>query len=398
MKTAPKNNAFYCSRVLPVLFFKFFYTKSSPPSLKMPHQYPALSPEQKKELADIAQQIIAPGKGILAADESVGSMAKRFNQIGVENTEENRRLYRQLLFSADERINSCIGGVIFFHETLYQSNDDGVSFVQMIKDKGILVGIKVDKGVVPLAGTNGETTTQGLDGLSERCAQYKKDGADFAKWRCVLKISETTPSELSILENANVLARYASICQQNGIVPIVEPEILPDGEHDLKRCQYITEKVLAAVYKALSDHHVYLEGTLLKPNMVTAGHACPSKYTAEEIAMATVTALRRTVPPAVAGVTFLSGGQSEEEASLNLSAMNNCPLGRPWALTFSYGRALQASALNAWRGQKENESAATEEFIKRAEVNSLAALGKYEASGDGSGAASQSLYVANHAY
>ncbi|RXM94453.1 Fructose-bisphosphate aldolase C-B [Acipenser ruthenus] len=227
-------------------------------------------------------------------------MAKRFNQIGVENTEENRRLYRQLLFSADERINSCIGGVIFFHETLYQSNDDGVSFVQMIKDKGILVGIKVDKGVVPLAGTNGETTTQGLDGLSERCAQYKKDGADFAKWRCVLKISETTPSELSILENANVLARYASICQQNGIVPIVEPEILPDGEHDLKRCQYITEKVLAAVYKALSDHHVYLEGTLLKPNMVTAGHACPSKYTAEEIAMATVTALRRTVPPAVA--------------------------------------------------------------------------------------------------
>lgn len=364
----------------------------------MPHQYPALSPEQKKELADIAQQIIAPGKGILAADESVGSMAKRFNQIGVENTEENRRLYRQLLFSADERINSCIGGVIFFHETLYQSNDDGVSFIQMIKDKGILVGIKVDKGVVPLAGTNGETTTQGLDGLSERCAQYKKDGADFAKWRCVLKISETTPSELSILENANVLARYASICQQNGIVPIVEPEILPDGEHDLKRCQYITEKVLAAVYKALSDHHVYLEGTLLKPNMVTAGHACPSKYTAEEIAMATVTALRRTVPPAVAGVTFLSGGQSEEEASLNLSAMNNCPLGRPWALTFSYGRALQASALNAWRGQKENESAATEEFIKRAEVNSLAALGKYEASEDGSGAASQSLYVANHAY
>ncbi|MGH0181138.1 UNVERIFIED_CONTAM: hypothetical protein FKN15_006306 [Acipenser sinensis] len=271
----------------------------APPSLKMPHQYPALSPEQKKELADIAQQIIAPGKGILAADESVGSMAKRFNQIGVENTEENRRLYRQLLFSADERINSCIGGVIFFHETLYQSNDDGVSFVQMIKDKGILVGIKVDKGVVPLAGTNGETTTQGLDGLSERCAQYKKDGADFAKWRCVLKISETTPSELSILENANVLARYASICQQNGIVPIVEPEILPDGEHDLKRCQYVTEK---------------------------------------------------------------------------------------------------ASALNAWRGQKENESAATEEFIKRAEVNSLAALGKYEASGEGSGAASQSLYVANHAY
>ncbi|CAM4570832.1 unnamed protein product [Lepidochelys kempii] len=195
----------------------------------------------------------------------------------VENTEENRRLYRQILFSADNRVKKCIGGVIFFHETMYQQGDDGTPFVRMIKDKGIVVGIKVDKGVVPLAGTDGETTTQGLDGLSERCAQYKKDGADFAKWRCVLKISENTPSALAILENANVLARYASICQQNGIVPIVEPEILPDGDHDLKRCQYVTEKVLAAVYKALSDHHVYLEGTLLKPNMVTPGHACPNQ-------------------------------------------------------------------------------------------------------------------------
>uniref|UniRef100_H3AKA5 Fructose-bisphosphate aldolase n=1 Tax=Latimeria chalumnae TaxID=7897 RepID=H3AKA5_LATCH len=337
----------------------------------MTHQFPALTAEQKKELSDIAQRIIAPGKGILAADESVGSMAKRLNQISVENTEENRRLYRQILFSADDRINSCIGGVIFFHETLYQKTDDGMPFVQVIKDKGIVVGIKVDKGVVPLAGTNGETTTQGLDGLSERCAQYKKDGADFAKWRCVLKISDVMPSSLAILENANVLARYASICQQNGIVPIVEPEILPDGDHDLKRCQYVTEKVLAAVYKALSDHHVYLEGTLLKPNMVTPGHACPTKYTPEEIAMATVTALRRTVPPAIAGITFLSGGQSEDEASVNLNAVNNCPLAKPWPLTFSYGRALQASALNAWRGQRENESAATEEFVKRAEVTTL---------------------------
>ncbi|MEE6509033.1 hypothetical protein FKM82_023900 [Ascaphus truei] len=257
---------------------------------------------------------------------------------------------------------------------------------------------QVDKGVVPLAGTDGETTTQGLDGLSERCAQYKKDGADFAKWRSVLKISENTPSSLAIMENANVLARYASICQQNGIVPIVEPEILPDGDHDLKRCQYVTEKVLAAVYKALSDHHVYLEGTLLKPNMVTAGHACPTKYNSEEVAMATVTALRRTVPPAVPGVTFLSGGQSEEEASINLNAINNCPLSRPWALTFSFGRALQASALNAWRGQTENEGAATEVFLKRAETNGLAALGKYEHGSEGAGAAGQSLYVANHAY
>ncbi|KAF6092147.1 aldolase, fructose-bisphosphate C [Phyllostomus discolor] len=338
----------------------------------MPHSYPALSAEQKKELSDIALQIVAPGKGILAADESVGSMAKRLSQIGVENTEENRRLYRQVLFSADDRVKKCIGGVIFFHETLYQKDDNGVPFVRTIQDKGIVVGIKVDKGVVPLAGTDGETTTQGLDGLSERCAQYKKDGADFAKWRCVLKISERTPSALAILENANVLARYASICQQNGIVPIVEPEILPDGDHDLKRCQYVTEKVLAAVYKALNDHHVYLEGTLLKPNMVTPGHACPIKYSPEEVAMAT--------------------------ASLNLNAINRCPLPRPWALTFSYGRALQASALNAWRGQRDNAEAATEEFIKRAEVNGLAAQGKYEGSGEDGGAAAQSLYIANHAY
>ncbi|KAI3360266.1 hypothetical protein L3Q82_014578, partial [Scortum barcoo] len=413
----------------------------------MTHAYPFLSAEQKKELSDIAQRIVATGKGILAADESTGnaaggtdglasnstrllaragSVAKRFQSINAENTEENRRLYRQLLFTADSRVNSCIGGVIFFHETLYQKTDDGKPFPQLIKEKGMVVGIKVDKGVVPLAGTNGETTTQGLDGLYERCAQYKKDGADFAKWRCVLKITDNTPSQLAIMENANVLARYASICQMHGIVPIVEPEILPDGDHDLKRCQYVTEKVLAAVYKALSDHHVYLEGTLLKPNMVTAGHSCPKKYSAEEIAMATVTALRRTVPPAVpgewthryhlltpctlclsdpppvhspsSGVTFLSGGQSEEEATINLNAINQCHLHRPWALTFSYGRALQASALKAWGGKKENGKACQEEYIKRAMNNSQAAQGKYVSSGERGGAAQESLYVANHAY
>uniref|UniRef100_A0A8C1R8K4 Fructose-bisphosphate aldolase n=1 Tax=Cyprinus carpio TaxID=7962 RepID=A0A8C1R8K4_CYPCA len=327
--------------------------------VKMPHAYPFLSPEQKKELSDIAARIVAPGKGILAADESTGSVAKRFQSINAENTEENRRLYRQLLFTADDRVKPCIGGVILFHETLYQKTDDGKLFSQLLKERGMVVGIKVDKGVVPLAGTNGETTTQGLDGLYERCAQYKKDGADFAKWRCVLKITPTTPSRLAIIENANVLARYASICQMHGIVPIVEPEILPDGDHDLKRCQYVTEKVLAAVYKALSDHHVYLEGTLLKPNMVTAGHSCSQKYAPQEVAMATVTALRRTVPPAVPGITFLSGGQSEEEASLNLNAINQCPLQKPWALTFSYGKACQ------------------EEFIKRALNNSQACVGKY---------------------
>ncbi|KAJ8250907.1 hypothetical protein GJAV_G00214630 [Gymnothorax javanicus] len=349
---------------------------------KMPHAYPFLTPEQKKELSDIAHRVVAPGKGILAADESTGSVAKRFQSINVENTEENRRLYRQLLFTADDRVKACIGGVLFFHETLYQKTDDGKLFTQTVKDKNMLVGIKVDKGLVPLAGTNGETTTQGLDGLAERCAQYKKEGSDFAKWRCVLKITDTTPSRLAIMENANVLARYASICQMNGIVPIVEPEILPDGDHDLKRCQYVTEKVLAAVYKALSDHHVYLEGTLLKPNMVTSGHSCPHKYTPQEIAMATVTALRRTVPPAVPGICFLSGGQSEEEATINLNAINQCPLHRPWALTFSFGRALQHSALRAWAGKKENSKACQEEYIKKATNNSMASLGKYVSSGD----------------
>ncbi|KAJ0021954.1 hypothetical protein NQD34_009444, partial [Periophthalmus magnuspinnatus] len=392
-------------------------------SVRMP---PTLSEAQKKELHETALRIVSPGKGILAADESVGDMGKRLTQVGVENSEENRRQFRQILFSADDRINSCIGGVIFFHETLYQYSDSGVSFVKMIRDRGIMIGVKVDKGVVPLPGTCGETTTQGevpkifqlnwfkimceyfvgLDGLSERCAQYKKDGAVFAKWRCVLKISDTNPSQLAISENANVLARYSSICQQQGIVPIIEPEILPDGDHDLKRCQSVTEKVglllLAAVYKAMSEHHVYLEGTLLKPNMVTPGHSCLTKYSPEEVAMATLTAIRRTVPPAVTGkytlkpLAFLSGGQGEEEASVHLNAINNCPLPKPWILTFSFGRALQASALRAWRGHKENAKAATEQFIRRAEINSLACQGKYI--GDSHAESGQPIYGSMYAY
>ncbi|MCI4379717.1 hypothetical protein PGIGA_G00231390 [Pangasianodon gigas] len=365
---------------------------------KMTHQYPSLSPEQKKELATIAQRIVAPGKGILAADESTGTMAKRLQKINVENTEENRRFFRDLLFSVDPSISQNVGGIIFFHETLYQKSDKGVPFPQLVKEKGIVVGIKVDKGTAGLNGTDGETTTQGLDGLGERCAQYKKDGCDFAKWRCVLKIADGCPSALAIAENANVLARYASICQQNGLVPIVEPEILPDGDHDLQRCQYATEKVLAAVYKALSDHHVYLEGTLLKPNMVTAGHSCPKKYTPQEVAMATVSALRRTVPAAVPGICFLSGGQSEEEASLNLNAINQTPLHTPWKLTFSYGRALQASALAAWKGKAENRKAAQEAFCTRAKINSLASKGEYKPTGQADQAATQSLYTASYVY
>ncbi|XP_055702016.1 fructose-bisphosphate aldolase isoform X1 [Phlebotomus papatasi] len=332
------------------------------------------SQEVQDELRRIAQAIVAPGKGILAADESVGTMGKRLADIGQENTDDARRQYRQLLFTADDKVSENISGVILFHETLYQKADDGTPFVELLKRKGIIPGIKVDKGVVDLYGSEGECTTQGLDDLGARCAQYKKDGCDFAKWRCVLKIGKNTPSYQAILENANVLARYASICQSQRIVPIVEPEILPDGDHDLDRCQKVTETVLAAVYKALNDHHVYLEGTLLKPNMVTAGQSCPRKYTPQEVALATVTALRRTVPAAVPGVTFLSGGQSEEEASVNLCAINQVQLLRPWALTFSYGRALQASVLRAWGGKKENVAAGQNELIKRAKVSTTILL------------------------
>ncbi|WAR02869.1 ALF-like protein [Mya arenaria] len=356
-----------------------------------------LTPEQEDELRKIANAITAPGKGILAADESTGSMGKRLGPIGVENTEENRRRYREVLFSSPDALAENVSGVIMFHETFYQKNKDGVPFVKVLQQKGMIPGIKVDKGVVPLAGSDDECTTQGLDGLSERCAQYKKDGAQFAKWRCVLKIGSHNPSYQAMIENANVLARYASICQQNGLVPIVEPEVLPDGTHDLYTAQKVTEQVLAFQYKALADHHVFLEGTLLKPNMVTAGQSCTTKYTAQDIAKATVTALSRTVPPAVAGVTFLSGGQSEEDASINLSAINAFPGRKPWALTFSYGRALQASVLKAWQGKDDNVKTAQNELLMRAKANGLAAMGQYK--GDiQSAAAGQSLFVEKHAY
>lgn len=311
-----------------------------------------LSPELQKELKATAEAIVANGKGILAADESEGTIGKRFSTIGIENTEDNRRQYRQLLFTTDPELSNYISGVILFHETVYQKDDSGKSFIKLLEEKNIIPGIKVDTGVVSLQGTDDEVTTQGLDNLTKRCQQYRKDGCRFAKWRCTLKIGQKTPSQLAILENANVLARYASCCQQAGIVPIVEPEVLPDGDHCVERCQKVTEKVLAAVYKALSDHNVYLEGTLLKPNMVTSGASCAKKSTALENATATVTALQRTVPPAMPGVVFLSGGQSEEEASVNLNAINQLQAKKPWKLTFSFGRALQASVIKAWAGKK----------------------------------------------
>jgi fructose-bisphosphate aldolase class I len=356
-----------------------------------------LSADREKELVETAALLISKGKGLLAADESTGSIGKRLQPIGLENNEDNRRLYRQMLFTGSKDLANYLSGVIFFHETFYQDDDNGKPFRQILKEKGIVPGIKVDKGLVPLAGTDGENTTQGLDSLGERCAQYYKDGARFAKWRCALKIGDGLPSELGIRETANVLARYASICQQNGLVPIVEPEILPEGDHDLEKSQRVTEKVLAATYKALSEHHVFLEGTLLKPNMVTAGFDSKKKATPEEVARATVTALQRTVPVAVPGVCFNSGGQSEEEASINLNAINQYQGKKPWSLTFSFGRALQASVLTAWSGKPENVSAAQEQLLKRAQANGAAAKGEYKG-GAGGTAGGQSLFEANRNY
>jgi len=294
-------------------------------------------------------------------------------------------------------LSQYLGGVIFYDETLYQKTKDGRRFVDVVRDAGIMVGIKVDKGTVNLPGTDGETTTTGLDGLAERCAKYYADGARFAKWRSVLKIGKNEPSLLAINENAQVLARYAAICQQNGLVPIVEPEILMDGDHDLERAKDVATAVLATVYHRLHEHRVYLEGTLLKPNMVCPGQDCKIQYTPDDIALATVTVLQRTVPPAMPGVTFLSGGQSEEEATVHLNAINRVPGPKPWALTFSYGRALQATVLKVWSGKDENFPAAQKSLLARAKANSQAAVGKYTGGAAGQGA-SESLYVKDYKY
>lgn len=351
------------------------------------------------ELIENARAIAAAGKGILAADESTGTIGQRFSSIGVENIEENRRKYRQLLFQTPG-LEQFVSGVILFEETLHQKADDGTPFVDILRSKGIICGIKVDKGVKTLPGTPGETVTQGIDDLDARCAKYYAAGARFAKWRAVLHIKDTigaTPSFLAIQENAETLARYASICQQNGLVPIVEPEVLMDGDFSIEVAAAATEKVLAAVYKSLSDHHVMLEGTLLKPNMVRSGSDAKVAASAEEIGLATVRVLQHTLPVAVPGVTFLSGGMSEEEASLALNAINNAPGPRPWALTFSYGRALQQSCLKAWRGKDENVEAAQKVLFERAQANSLASVGNYTG-GAGGEAANASAFVKGYVY
>jgi len=349
-----------------------------------------------KELSENAKKIASAGKGILAADESTGTIKKRFDAIGVENTEVNRAAYRELLFKT-KGLGQYISGCILFEETLFQKTASGEAMVDLLKAEGIIPGIKVDKGLDMLPITDDETATMGLDGLGKRCADYYNAGARFAKWRAVLVIDrkKNKPSNLSILETAHGLARYAAICQANKLVPIVEPEILTDGDHDIEYCAEVTERVLAACYKALSDHHVLLEGTLLKPNMVTPGSECKKPASPEDIAFFTLRTLRRVVPPAVPGIMFLSGGQSEEEASLNLNAMNRSP--NPWAISFSYGRALQASVQATWKGKTENVSNAQKVLLERAKANSDAQLGKY-AGGAGGDAAKASTYVKAYVY
>jgi len=351
----------------------------------------------KDELCQTANKLATPGKGILAADESTGTIGKRLEAIKLENNKANRREYRRLLFTTPG-LSEYVSGVITFEETLHDILDDKTRLCQPLIDQGIVLGIKVDLGTKPLPGCDDETYTQGLTDLDKRCQAYYKAGARFAKWRAVLRISAFTPSPQSIQETAHTLATYAAICQDNGLMPVVEPEILMDGNHSLEICQYWTEKVLAACYKSLSDQQVLLEGTTLKPNMVLPGQDCKTPYTTLQKATATLTALQRTVPPAVPAINFLSGGQTEEEATVNLNALNAVPgAKRPWTLTFSYGRALQKSCIQTWNGKPQNFVAAQKVLLARCRANGLASIGKY--TGDAATAdSSASLYVAGYKY
>ncbi len=329
----------------------------------------------RSELETTARAMVAKGKGILAADESTGTIKKRFDGIKLESTEEARRSYRELLFTTPN-IADYISGVIFYDETLRQKTKAGVPFPEHLTKLGIVPGIKVDTGAKPLANFPNETITEGLDGLRERLAEYYKLGARFAKWRAVIDIGDGIPSQFAIDANAYALARYAALCQEANIVPIVEPEVLMDGAHSIERCEEVTSTTLSSVFSALAHHRVYLEGIVLKPNMVISGKKNANRASAQQVAEATVRTLKRFVPSAVPGIAFLSGGQSAAEASEHLSLMNQMgPL--PWALTFSYGRALQDEALKAWGGKAENVAAGQKAFARRAKFNGLAATGAY---------------------
>lgn len=329
-------------------------------------------------LNTIARAMVAPGRGILAADESTGTIGKRFDSINVENTEENRRAYRDLLFTT-KGIGDAISGVILYDETLRQKSADGTTFVDLLNKNGVLPGIKVDTGAKDLPLCPGELVTEGLDNLPKRCADYAKLGAKFAKWRAVITIGADIPSTTCIAANVHALARYAAICQEAGIVPIVEPEVLMDGDHTIERCEQVTEWTLNALYDALYINRVSLEGSVLKPSMVISGKSCARQAGVDEVAERTVRILKRTVPAAVAGIAFLSGGQSDELATAHLNAMNKIS-GNPWPLSFSYGRALQQSSIKTWKGSTANVAAAQAALAHRARMNSLASLGKYAAS------------------
>lgn len=356
------------------------------------------------ELIKTARAIAVPGKGILAADESSGTIASRFKSINIEASFENTRNYRDLLFGT-KGLNEYISGVILFEETLTKQKvaDGSKPLSSLLTDQGIIVGIKVDSGPKPLVGSNGEQAVTGLDGLGDKCKKYYEMGARFAKWRApyTIDIKNGKPSELVIKEQAWGLARYAAICQANGLCPIVEPEVMIDGDHDIETSARVSERVYSEVFKALHENGVLLEGSLFKPNMVTSGQACKTQANAHEIASYTIRTLQRTLPAAVPGVTFLSGGQTEEEATVNLNAINvlvnNAPQRVPWNLSFSYGRALQATCIKTWAGKEENIEAARAVLIVRAKANSEAQLGKYTGSGASEGA-SVSLFEKDYVY
>jgi fructose-bisphosphate aldolase class I len=322
-----------------------------------------------------AQALVAPGKGILAADESTGTIGRRLASIQVDSTEQNRRAYRELLFTT-QGAEQFISGVILFDETIRQRADDGTAFPEVLARQGIIPGIKVDKGTVALAGFPGEKITEGLDGLAARLAEYVELGARFTKWRAVITIGADLPSDGCIAANAEALARFAALSQEAGLVPIVEPEVLMDGDHTIARCREVTVATLVAVFEALRRHRVRLEGMLLKPNMVVAGSECPEQAGVDEVAAETLGCLRETVPAAVPGIVFLSGGQSDELATAHLNAMNRLG-GQPWQLSFSFGRALQAPVLEAWKGEPGNGPAAQRAFAHRARLNGAARLGEY---------------------
>ena len=331
-----------------------------------------------QQLNDIAQAMVQKGRGILAADESSGTIKKRFDSIGAESTEDNRRDYREMLFRSTDAMKECISGVILYDETIRQKAADGTPLVDIISAANSIPGIKVDTGAKDLAGADGEKVTEGLDGLRERLAEYYELGARFAKWRAVINIGGHIPSRYCLDANAHALARYAALCQEQKIVPIVEPEVIMDGGHDIDRCFDVTEAALNALYDELYAHRVVLEGTILKPNMVLSGTECATQAGIDEVAEKTVACLKRCVPAAVPGICFLSGGQSDELATAHLSAMN-AGYDMPWALSFSYGRALQAAALKAWSGKAENVPAAQAAFSHRARMNGLAATGVWKA-------------------